>query len=369
MTRPASEEDWFASEQPTRLVLVSELQRIKRRTWNRPIPVLVLAALITFVIVRRVANRPVQLEAEVVIALSEGSLSTHRKGIPFMQLQQHVNSVLLPDNKLVEVIEKYNLSRLRKRLGMQFAIDELREQFSVEIWKNSFVYYDEQDTYAKRSARIAITVTDSDADRAYNIARDLADIVIETATARRQKYADAISSQVAMLRAATNEKLEKLTLDISLKQKAIDDAMQRGRTDVAGVLRIDLAALRKQQLETEKELAKIASSPDAIASEIAAAGLDMTLAIVDEDRPERPTSSSFVLVLVAVVIGAGTLVATALVLGAFDSRVHETDDVARLGLPVLGHVPGFAGDNVGSMRTRSVTRARVPSFQRWRSHR
>jgi hypothetical protein len=57
------------------------------------------------------------------------------------------------------------------------------------------------------------------------------------------------------------------------------------------------------------------------------------------------------------------------VLGAFDSRVHDSDDVARLKLPVLGHVPGFAGDNVGSMRTRSAAPTRVPSFRRWRFHR
>jgi capsular polysaccharide biosynthesis protein len=128
-------------------------------------------------------------------------------------------------------------------------------------------------------------------------------------------------------------------------------------------------ALQRQQRDTEQQLARIAASPDSIASEVAAAGLDMSLQIVHEDRPERPPQRGFVLMMVGLVIGAGTLVAVALVLGAFDSRVHESDDVARLGLPVLGHVPGFAGDNVGSMQTRSVARARVPSFQRWRSHR
>jgi hypothetical protein len=73
--------------------------------------------------------------------------------------------------------------------------------------------------------------------------------------------------------------------------------------------------------------------------------------------------------MVAVVVGTGSLLGSALLLGAFDSRVHDTDDVARLGLPVLGHIPGFAGDNVGSMQARGAARARVPSFLRWRSHR
>jgi hypothetical protein len=370
MTRSAaSEEDWYASEEPTRLGLIAELQRIKRRTWNRPIPVLVLTALITTGIVRKIANKPVIAESEVVLALTEGAMSTGHSGIPFIQLREYVNSVLLPDNKLADVVEKFNLSRLRKRLGMQYAIDELRSAFTVEIWKNQFVYFDEQDTWARRSARIGISVIDNDPDRALDIARELANIVIETAALQRHKLADAISGQVAMLRTATSDKLDRLANDISLKKEAIDDAMKQGRADVAGVLRIDLAALQKEQRYAEKELTKIAGSPDAIASEIAAAGLDMSLVIVDEHRPERPTQSSFVLVLVGLVVGTGSLIAVALVLGAFDSRVHESDDVARLGLPVLGHVPGFAGDNVGSMQSRSVARARVPSFQRWRSHR
>src|SRR5262249_57329260 len=92
---------------------------------------------------------------------------------------------------------------------------------------------------------------------------------------------------------------------------------------------------------------------DRRAADIAAAGLDLPLAVVDENRPERPTHSGLVLVMIAAVIGTFSLISAALVLGAFDSRVHEPDDAIRLGLPVLGHVPGFAGDNVGALRTRT----------------
>jgi capsular polysaccharide biosynthesis protein len=65
--------------------------------------------------------------------------------------------------------------------------------------------------------------------------------------------------------------------------------------------------------------------------------------------------------MIIVVIGAGALFGSATFLGAFDSRIHDTDDVVRLGLPVLGHVPGFTGDSVGSLRTRGAHRRRVGS--------
>jgi uncharacterized protein involved in exopolysaccharide biosynthesis len=286
--------------------------------------------------------------------------------MPVDQLRTFVTQVLLPDNRLLELIDKHGM---RSRLGTEFALDSLREQFEVRIWKNSFVNYDEDEDNVRRSARIGISVHDTDPDRALDLAHDLAGVAIETAANLRQQRADDVSRQVAMMRSATGDELDKLTLAIADKKSAIDEAYRRGQTELAGILRIDLAALQGEQKSRESRLAQIVASPEALAGEIAAAGHDMSLTVVDENRPERPTHSGLILVMVAAVVGTGALLGSALVLGAFDSRVHEPDDVARLGLPMLGHVPGFPGDNVGSMRTRSAAPSRVPSFQRWRFHR
>jgi hypothetical protein len=362
-------DEWYESEQPTRIGLVTELQRIRRRTAVRPIPVVLIAALITAGITYKFSTKPISVEAEVVLALSEGALSSRQSSIPVDQLRAYVASVLLPDAKLVSLIEKYDLYRLRKKLGPEFGLEQLRGSFGIQIWRNSFLYYDEDDQYARRSARIGITMTDSDPDRAFDIARDLASIAIETAAADRQKLADRLSHDIAVLHDSVNDRLAKLSVEMSLKQAAIDDARKHDKPDLATILSIDLASLDQDRKRAEETLAHIATSRDAFAGQIAAAGLDMSLSIVEEHRPERPTRSGLVLVMIAMVVGTGALIGSALVLGAFDSRVHDSDDVARLGLPVLGHVPGFAGDAVGSMQTRSAARARVPSFLRWRSHR
>jgi hypothetical protein len=367
--RPVSSDAWFESEEPTRYVMIAELQRIQRRTRVRPIPVLLLAVVVTAGITYKVATKPVIVESEVVLALTEGQLATRTSSLPVDQLREYFSSVLLPDNKLTELIEKHNLFRLRKRLGPQYALAELRGSLEVQIWKNSFVYYDEDNPDARRSARIGLTVADADPDRAFDIARELASIAIETSARQRQKLADQVSQQVAVMHDATSDKLARLDDEAALKQAAINDARARGRLDLAGILRVDMVALDHERKRTEERLTQIATSRESLAREISSAGLDMTLSVVEEHRPERPTRSGFVLVLVAVVVGTGALIGSALVVGAFDSRVHDTDDVERLGLPVLGQVPRFPGDNVGSMRARSAASARVPSFLRWRSHR
>lgn len=362
--------DWYRSEESTRLGMVTELQRIRRRTLVRPIPVLALAILITSGITYKVATKPVLLESVIVLALDERSMSNEQQlGIPVDQLRAYVSSVLLPDNKLIELIEKRDLFRLRKKLGPEFAIEQLRGNLDVQIWKNSFVYYDEEEQHAQRSARIGLTVVDSDPDRGFDIARELATIVMETSAQQRQKLADEITAQVAVLRQVTLDHLAEIEQEVAHKQAEIDDALRQGKPELTGIPRLDLLSLEHERMRSEEQLAHIATSRDSLASQIAAAELDLSLSIIDEHRPELPTRSSFGLVLVAVVVGTGALIGASLVLGAFDSRVHDSDDVARLKLPVLGHVPGFAGDHVGSMQTRSVARARVPSFLRWRSHR
>jgi hypothetical protein len=361
--------DWFDSEESTRIGMISELQRIKRRTRVRPLPVLVLTFLITAGITHKFMSKQPLLEASVTLALAEGAMATRYNGIPVDQLRQYVSSVLLPDNKLIELIEKRDLYRLRHKAGPQYAIEELRSALTVNIWKNSFVFFDSDDQTSRRSARIGLTVSDTDPDRAFDIAHDLASIVIETSAKQRKKLADEIAAQVAQLRTTLNGRLAEVITLKSKQQTLVDQARAAGNLDQAQIFRLQRTALEQQQKSFEERLNQISASNEEIAGQIAQAGLDISLSIVEEYRPERPNRSPFIFVIIASVIGAGALLSCSLVLGAFDSRVHEPDDVTRLGLPMLGHVPGFAGDDVGSMQTRSATRARVPSFLRWRSHR
>ena len=369
MKRPAIGDGWYESEEPTRLGMVTELQRIRRRTGIHPIPVILLAAVITAAVTYKIATKPRIYEADVVLALTEGQMAQSKRSIPFGELKEYVSTVLMPDAKLIKLIEKRNLHRLRKKFGDQYAVTELRDQLEIEIWKNSFMYYDEGDAHAQKSARIGITVLEGDPDLAFDIAHDLASIVIESHEEQRQKIGDELAREVKLMRATMTGRLVTVEQAITVKQTAAALARQNGKPGLASAMQVDLTALDAERKHIQKELAAIAASPEMFADRTTRAGLDTTLSVVEERRPERPESNAFVLIIVAVVVGIGALLGAAVFIGAFDSRVHDTDDVSRLGLPVLGHVPGFPGDHVGSLGARGALRARVPSFLRWRSHR
>lgn len=364
--RPPLGDSWYESEQSTRTGMIVELQRIKQRTRVRPWRVLALAAFVTAAVTYRFATKPKHYEANVVLAVNEGSMAS-RSGIPFDQLQEYVNQVLMPDNRLIELVERLDLHRLRTKLGDQYALEELRGQTEVEIWKNSFTYYHESESNALKSARVGLTVGDADADLAFEVARGLATIIVEEHDKRLAKAAAQLTAEVQLARDELTKQAEDLTAEITLKQTALVNAKLAGKTGLAAALVVDTAALAEREKQIKDQLSQIAASPEVVADRAAAAGLDITIDVVEERRPIKHEQSELVLAMIIVVIGTGAFVGSALMLGAFDSRVHDTDDVARLGLPVLGHVPGFPGDDVGSLDARGAKRARVPSFLRWRS--
>lgn len=369
MKRPKIGDGWYESEEPTRLGLVTELQRIRRRFAVHPIPVLLLAVAITAAVTYRIATKPRIYEADVVLALTEGQLASSTRSIRFDELKDYVFEELLPDAKLIKLIERRNLHRLRKKFGDQYALTELRDQIEVEIWKNSFMYWSEEDANAHKSARIGLTVLENDPDLAFEIAHDLASIAIESHEAQRQRIGDDLAHEMKMMRESMGARLAGVENAIVVKQTAAELARQNGKQGLALALQVDLTALNAERNHLRTQLTAIATSPELFADRSTRAGLDTKLAIVEERRPDRQEHSAFVLIMVVVVVGTGALIGSAVFIGAFDSRVHDTDDVSRLGLPVLGHVPGFPGDHVGSLGARGALRARVPSFLRWRSHR
>jgi len=357
--------DWYETEESIRLGMILEVQRIQRRTRARPWPVLIGAALITAAVTYKIATLPQHVESEVVLALSEGSMA-RETALPVEELRSYVQNNLLPDKKLATLIEKNNLFPARKLQGMQFAVTSLRENFEIEIWKNQFANGMED---SERSARIGITVSDTDPDRAYSLARDLASVVVTTAQEQRMQMTTQLAKSVADIHDSAAERLDALSREASEKELAIDKATTEGKVELAQTLKLQLVQLGYERTSAEKTISEIANSRDALADRITAAGLDLTVSVIDERRGSLAPNHNFIVVMVGFVVAIAALIGVALLLGAFDPRIHDSDDVERLGLTILGHLPGFPGDQVGSLRARGASRARVPSFTRWRSHR
>ena len=361
-----SNDAWYESEESTRAGMIAELQRIRRRTLARPLPVLAVGAVVAALVSYKIVTRKPLVDADVVLLLTEGSLSTKHNGIPVDALKEYVSDVLLPNDKLADLARRRGLDRIGR---MDDTIADLRDQLDIRIWKNTFVYYDADAERAEHSARIGLTATAHDPDVAYQRVNDFAQIIISTANEQRRAMTAQLATEIAALRSELDRELSELARQRSERSLAMADARRAGRIGVAEALQLELVEIDSETKIAEKRLSEIAQSNETIADRIAAAGLDMGVTIVENNRPPRSESHSFLVVLILALVGFGSLLGAAFFVGVFDSRVADTDDVSRLGLDVLGHVPGFAGDGVGSLRDRGVRRGRVPSWRTWRSHR
>jgi hypothetical protein len=360
--RPERDDAWYQAEQPMRHALVAELQRLKRRAQRRWPIVLVLAVALTAGVLYKRSKKVRLHRAKVVLAVTEGSLASGHIPMPILELRDYVAAILISNQELEKIIEEQDLFPLRHTHGMAFAVSELRDMFDVGVHRNYFLY--EYNIDAPRSARIVIVVTHSDPDFAWRMARRLASIVVEGEQARRLSLAEQLAREAEAAIAhvqARGLELERAVAARTLELAAAEEAGDRGRTGALRVEVLELEGKLHQENELLLNLTQQANA-DEMALAIDRAGLGMTFDIAEEKRPfEEPGARLYLQVIIGVVVFFVMLPVVAIFIGAFDTRIHDREDAERIGVPVLGHLPAFPGDHVGSLRARGVRGRRVAS--------
>ncbi len=359
--------DWFEAEQPLHRALYDVVDRLRRRAQQRWWLVLLVAVALIGAVVRKVALRPHLVRARVILAITEGDLNAGFNPTPLDELHDYVANVLLSSDRLLKFFDERGLmKRERARFGDAVAVEEFKDQITVGVWRNYFQYawsYDE-----RRSARVAIAFTDADGHYAHEMARALARMVQDGENQRRFDAAKALADQARDAVEAARARLDQAARDQSAVAQALAQAQRDGDADQVVVLRARSAEFAREWQDAVAAFKSVESRTDfdQLQAEVNAAGLALDIEIVDERRPHVDTGSR-----VPTLITTGVLAfliigpICALVIGAFDRRVRDGDDVRRLALPLLGHVPGFAGDDHGSLRHRGVGGRRVPSYRRW----
>lgn len=345
-----------------RRALVAELQRLVRRARARWPLIVGLAAVLTAAVLYKLSKKVDLHRGVVVLAVQEGNLTDGHHPMPVHELENYIGSVLLSKQVLEGVIEEYDLFPLRHRQGMEYALAELWDMLAIHVRRNYFLY--SYDVDAPRSARIAIVVTSPDPDLAWRLARRIADLVIEGEQRRRLSVAEQLAREADLALAQVRARVD------GLEQRVIAQSIELGRAERAGeegrasALRLELAELDtelRQQTEVILNLTQQANA-DEQAAAIDRAGLGMSFQVAEERRPwEPPGAALYVRIILGGVVFFVLLPVVALFIGAFDTRIHDREDAERIGLTVLGHVPGFPGDGVGSLRDRGVRGRRVPS--------
>ena len=349
------ETDWLEAE-ANQGTLRTELKRLKRRAKERKLLVIILALLGAGAVVHKISKRVPMYTASIVMRATEGVLVDEESPLATQGLANYLYSVALSKERLLPLIEKHNLYPARATFGDLFAIDELRNFLDIEIGSNLFAgERDEGDP--QRSVGITVHYSDFDPNLAFDVAQDLGKVLMEAEVDRRKNHARKLSAIADSTVTLVKERLAKQSAALARADLTIDTL----GGDPKAALKVAEARIVKRRLvidlkETSLLLDAVSANQTYTNLAQAAEGANQALQfeIVDVRRPLIiPGTSLAVYGIVGLFVFVCLLPICAIGLAAMDTKLYHIEDVMRLGMPVVGHVPDFPGAQIGTLRERS----------------
>ena len=347
--RAERELPWELAE-PGLGTVVADARRALRRGWARPIWVLGLSVLMTAATVGWTARRDRLYSTTVVLRVTEADLEAGSAPRTVKNLRDYVSESVFTGHALRGVMNAWDLYPAQRRLDEQLALDAMREDISVEVWRNYFLE-DRYETEPGRTARVSISYRSAQPERAYHVAHELARLVTETEAERRAAQATARRDEVAAALARAREEIVSRRAEIV----GLELERDRGRGEERARRDLELRDLAGSLEELDRRAREAA---DALASFEVRLGMErraigLVFEVADPGRVARagPSTPAY-LAMVGAVLFLVALPLAALWIGARDRRLYELGDLERLGLPALGAIPSFAGEQAGALATR-----------------
>jgi hypothetical protein len=207
-----------------------------------------------------------------------------------------------------------------KRAAASDPVTDLLEAMSLRISENDFVE-DRDDKTPPRSVRMELTFRSPVADVSWNVSHELADLIMRSERARRERaaaQAEAIGEAARGLGAAARG----------------TSAARSGAVPPAGSVPVTSAAV-----ERDVESAIREAGGARLAREALEANQSLRFELVDPGQyPGDQFRSPLGLVVSGLVALPFALFAAALLAGAFDPRVLDARDLAAMGVVILGRV-------------------------------
>ncbi|MFO0550468.1 MAG: hypothetical protein U0271_18885 [Polyangiaceae bacterium] len=329
-----SEPRWEERE-PDVVGMLAEARRLLSRARQRWILWLALAVALSAVIGVREYRKQRNYPASVVLSITEGERADDGIAHANSRLQDYVWYAVFTDHALMDLMTKYDFRPDLLTQNPRLALEQFRDRIDLAIYKNEFTA-PRYPGSPPRSARLAIEFRHPDPDTALAIARDLGDLVVNRDAENRRARIDA-QQRIA---ADTVRYAEADVNRLSRRQESIESDLEFATGDEFAKLVVARQGNRKGM---EEALARLKDASDKKQRLDFRKSSDEESLELMYDRVEWGAPALEVNVLTSTLkaaLGAffAILPLLGLVIGAFDSRVYDEDDVGRLGLRTLGVV-------------------------------
>jgi hypothetical protein len=265
------------------------------------------------------ARVPPRYDVTVVLRVSEGAgpAAASAADLGAGALRTYIEEVAFTTTRLLELMHRYPKAFADVDKDPASSLEDLRLQTTISISGNDFIEVRGPGD-PPRSARISIEFRDADPQIAWNMAHDLGDLLIRSTLGGQRA---ALEREAAAAAAA----ITRIEAEIAeLSRVHTDDSAQLLKT----------AQERWRAAEQKEVAARIALGE-------AAAHQALRFDVIDPgQRPARVGKTAPLLTDFLQTLGIMLLVG-GLLGGAFDPRLLDAEDLAALGVPLLGRFPAL----------------------------
>jgi hypothetical protein len=329
---------WIGDE-PAGRESIAEVERLLRRAVRRPLLTLAFALLAAALLFAWQLRRPPVFSARAELLLRENALSSDRTILSRADLRSFVENVAFSSSRLQEVMDRHGLFRSEAARSPVLAMAEMRRSVEVDILQDYFAE-DRLERTPSRTARIVVTFTADEPEQAMVVVRDLGLLV---ARAELGRHAEKARQQAGFAGAAAAETREEATRTRG-ELAALEAASVAAPAKISSAQRVKIAFLRAWLTKLERRRSELEQEHTqfdlAAAAEDKQAGTRVHLASLQTGSEGRHDDGQW-LRRKAAIAGAAGLVLALLLVGAFDPRLYDADDIQRAGSLALGtlHAP------------------------------
>ena len=314
--------------------LIDETSYLLRRSTVRWRATLAIALVVALAVVALHGRTPRRFESTVVFSATEGDLDGETAPRQSRELGPWVETALLSNARLYEVIRRHGLYAPQLALGPSQALEAFRDDLRVEVWRNYFLVERESRNDPARSTRLSITFAAADPALALAIAQELGRVMV--AAEEETRKGDAARTTESLARA-----LDDRRADLVSRREAVTRAQIDLFVKPSPELAVALVGRRADLVRAEESLAGLAARQATLALRvrIEERALGLRFDRVDAGRAESVRLARRAeLALLGALTLLFALPLTALTLAVFDARIRSAEDLRRLGVTSLGHL-------------------------------
>lgn len=327
------------------------VRHVIARARHRPFRIVIIAAILAGALVANRLRKPPIYQSTLYFHLLEGEITTSQAvARPPPDIRHYITTVVLTSARLIELMQKYGMSRQLLKINPQAAVAFLRDDIGIDVSRNYFTF-ERSPGDPPREATVTISFGGPNREVVEKLVLEIRDLIISDQTIQRANRLAMAREHVRLEQRNVQTEIDSL----SAQMAGLREEAQRGESASEAALHArtrtvfaNLNPLLQHREALERRLIELQYATD-----VEGEGLGLSLELFDKELEVfAPPLSAGKIVWLGLTQFSIMLILVTILVGAFDRRIYGAVDLKSRGLPVFGALPRFRGDDEGSYRRR-----------------